>query len=97
MSLPFPKHGKSSKSGLSAAGSVMALVNQVFRCLSCFCWSSLVCCVIWEGSSSLGGVDISFFFFKMGPFLFIYLFISGCAGSSLLRRLSLVAEKGGCS
>ena len=57
-----------------------------------------MCHVVWEISSSLGGEDIYiyiyFFFFNISPFLFILFYFSGCNGSSLPRRLSLVAERG---
>ena len=72
----------------------MALVNQVFRHLSCFCWSSLECHVVWEISSSLGSSKDLFFFLKIGPFLFIYSFISGCNGSPLLHGF-LQLQRGG--
>lgn len=56
-----------------------------------------VLCYMGKILKSGRGRYLFFFFLKIGPFLFIYLFISGCDGSSLLHRPSLVAEKGGCS
>ena len=56
-----------------------------------------VLCYMGKILKSGRGRSLSLSFFKIGPFLFIYVFISGCHGSSLLCRFSLVAEKGGSS
>ena len=49
-------------------------------------------CATWEAQEAQEGEGSSFF--KNN---FIYLFTCGCAGSLLLRRLSLVAGSGGHS
>ena len=65
---------------------LLCLLLDLLSIVLCFHFISTISCMY-----------LSFFFLKRTLFLFIYLFIFGCIGSFLLRRLSLVAVRGGYS